>query len=131
MTTRRNTTWPAADAEMQAHPEPCTSCAPYVEAKRKLWRAQSFAATGAVKEAIDSLRAGISATPAHVDGSYNAYMAGLYQQLASFYAAQKDRDSAVRMVGEAALLLANDPPARQVLHPSTKALYEKLLKEKD
>ena len=131
MTTRRNTTWPAADAEMQAHPEPCSGCAPYVSAKRQVWRAQSLATAGALKEAIDSLRAGIKATPAHVEGSYNAYAAGLYQQLASFYDSAKDRDSAVRMVGEAALLLANDPPARVVLHPSTKALYERLLNSRE
>jgi len=77
MTTRKNSTYLSGYAELQAHSEPCTACAPYVYARELLFSYNALVSAGRYAEARAAVMASIAAMPPHVDGNYRYFLLSL------------------------------------------------------
>lgn len=68
MTSRPGATYLDGLAELDAHPEPCDKCRPYVEARSLFDRGRSALAAGRPKLASSLLLASVKGTPQHFHG---------------------------------------------------------------
>lgn len=77
MTSRRGATYLSGFAELDAHHEPCSECAPYVYARDLLFAYVQLARAGRYGEARAALLASVAAEPSHVDGNYRYFLLSL------------------------------------------------------
>ncbi len=99
MTTKYETGYVDGYWYLKAYPGGCSACAPWVEAKRHVFRADLARAAGAWQTVIDELKSAIKLTPKHVDGSYRRYLAELSFEVAEAYANLGKDKEASRWLG--------------------------------
>lgn len=85
MTTRRNSTYLSGFAELEAHHEPCSACAPYVAARDQLFAYVALAYAGRYADAREALLASVAGEPTHVDGNYRYFLLSMINDTRNAY----------------------------------------------
>jgi tetratricopeptide (TPR) repeat protein len=75
---------------LQAYPEPCSKCVPYVDARNRRFSADSKAGKGDLAGAIDDYKVSMKMTPRNLDGDYKSLMGLIEYRIASCYLGLKD-----------------------------------------
>ncbi|MCK6550830.1 hypothetical protein L6R52_33645 [Myxococcota bacterium] len=117
MTSRPGATYRDGLAELEAHPEVCSKCRPYVEARQAQERAERLYAEGSYPSALSAVMRSVKLMPAQYHGSKKKRMAQLMVLAAKIYAAQGQTKSSERMAIQARDL---DPTS-----PDVAALFER------
>jgi hypothetical protein len=117
MTSRPGATYRDGLAELEAHPEVCSKCRPYVEARQAQDRAERLFAEGSHASALAAVMRSVKLMPTQYHGSKKRRMAQLMVIAAKIYAAQGQTKSSERMAVQARDL---DPTS-----PDVAALFER------
>jgi hypothetical protein len=114
MTTKFETGYVSGYWYLKAYPGACSSCVPWVEAKRQVFIADEARQGKELDKAIAALGLAIKKTPKHVDGSYKRYIADLSYEIAELHAQKGASAEAGRWV-QAVLKVAPDHSAAALL----------------